>query len=173
MRKVPMAPPRRAAQGALATRKVPMVVSHTAVPPAPRAARMARRLCAAPYGGAAAVGPYGGAAYLAPYNGSPVYAGAVVRPWVAAPYHGSVRRRRPAWHDDRCHEATPPPSPALCWFWLSQAHTHGLLGLLCLIGHEIQSPNGLFIRRRTSGCQIASNSDPHFVSNLDPSSGTA
>jgi hypothetical protein len=79
-----------------------------------------------PYGGAAATGPYGGTAYRAPYAGGAVYAtGAVVRPWVAAPYYGGVVAGVTLGTLVAATAPPPPPSPALCWFWSSPAHTQG------------------------------------------------
>jgi hypothetical protein len=78
-----------------------------------------------PYGGAVATGPNGGTAYRAPY---PAYgAGAVyaVRPWVAAPYYGSVVAGVALGTIIATSTPPPPPSPALCWFWSSPAHTQG------------------------------------------------
>jgi hypothetical protein len=79
-----------------------------------------------PYGGAAATGPYGGTAYRAPYAGGAVYAtGVVVRPWVVAPYYGSVVAGVALGTLVAATAPPPPPSPALCWFWSSPAHTQG------------------------------------------------
>jgi len=78
-----------------------------------------------PYGGAVATGPHGGTAYRAPY---PVYGtGTVyaVRPWVAAPYYGSVVAGVALGTIIAASTPPPPPSPALCWFWSSPAHTQG------------------------------------------------
>ena len=79
-----------------------------------------------PYGGAAATGPYGGTAYRGPYAGGAVYAtGAVVRPWVVAPYYGSVVAGVALGTLVAATAPPAPPSPALCWFWSSPAHTQG------------------------------------------------
>ena len=84
-----------------------------------------------PYGGATATGPYGGTAYRAPYAGGTVYgtrtvyAGAVVRPWVAAPYYGAVVAGVTIGTIVAATAPPPAPSPALCWFWSSPAHTQG------------------------------------------------
>ena len=84
-----------------------------------------------PYGGAAATGPHGGTAYRAPYAGGavygtrPVYAGAVVRPWVAAPYYGAVVAGVTLGTVIAATTPPPPPAPQLCWLWSSPAHNQG------------------------------------------------
>ncbi len=78
-----------------------------------------------PQGGAVATGPNGGTAYRAPapvYGTSTVYA---VRPWVAAPYYGSVVAGVALGTIIVATTPPPPPSPALCWFWSSPTHTQG------------------------------------------------
>jgi hypothetical protein len=86
-----------------------------------------------PYGGAAARGPYGGAAVRTPYGAAAVRApyggGAVyvrgVRPWVAAPYYGSVVAGVAIGAIIATTAVPPAPSPQLCWFWSSPAQNQG------------------------------------------------
>ena len=88
-----------------------------------------------PYGGAVATGPNGGTAYRAPYPApypgravyapGAVYGGAVVRPWVAAPYYGAVVAGVTLGTLIAATAVPPPPAPQLCWYWSSPVHTQG------------------------------------------------
>ena len=82
-----------------------------------------------PYGGAAARGPYGGTAVRAPYGAAavrPAYRGAVyVRPWTPLPYYGALVAGVTIGTLIAATTVPPAPSPQLCWYWTSAAHTQG------------------------------------------------
>jgi len=76
-----------------------------------------------PNGGVAVRGPYAGAAVRGPYGGAAYIGG--VRPWVAAPYYGSLVAGVAIGTVIAATAAPPPPAPQLCWYWSSPAHTQG------------------------------------------------
>jgi hypothetical protein len=76
-----------------------------------------------PNGGVAVRGPYRGAAVRAPYGGGVYVAG--VRPWTPLPYYGAVVAGVAIGTVIAATAVPPAPSPQLCWYWSSPAHTHG------------------------------------------------